>query len=150
MVSSFGCAHGEAGRLSPGGAGKDASASQSEAPRFGQRFPRCRRLTTRRQFLGVYRRGRRLGCSSFTLFCLPNSVGYFRLGLTVPRKVGKAVRRNRVKRVLRDAFRRYRPTDQLALDLVVDAHPGISGRTSSQIEREFLDAIEKIARRGRS
>jgi ribonuclease P protein component len=64
--------------------------------------------------------------------------------------VGKAVRRNRIKRVLREAFRRHRPTDELALDLVVNAHPGISGRTSSQIEREFLDAIGKIARRGRS
>ena len=68
----------------------------------------------------------------------------------MPRKVGKAVRRNRVKRVLRDAFRRYRPTEQLALDLVVNAHPGMSGRTSSEIEREFLNAIEQIARRGRS
>jgi ribonuclease P protein component len=150
MASSCERARKRAGRSSPGVVGKDASASQSEPPAVDQRFPRSRRLTRRRQFLEVYKRGRRQGSSSFTLFFLPNTVGYFRLGLTVPRKVGNAVHRNRAKRVLRDIFRRHLPTVDPSLDLVINAHRAMAGRTSQQIERELIAAVGRIADRGKS
>lgn len=74
-------------------------------------FPKRLRLRKRRQFLAVQRRGRRLGTEHFLVFARPNGGGPTRLGITVSKKVGKAVLRNRVKRLVREAFRRH--TDRL-------------------------------------
>ncbi len=131
----------------PAGAGKGASVSRPEATHPDQRFPRSCRLTSRRQFLSVYTNGRRIGTPAFTLFGLPNDLGHCRLGLTVPRRVGGAVRRNRVKRVLREAFRRNRWRLEPALDLIVNAHPPIVECTALQLEREFMSSFARLARR---
>jgi ribonuclease P protein component len=147
MASLSGCAPPEDERSSPGAAEKDASVSPSESSELDQRFPRSRRLTTRRQFLAVYNGGTRRGASHLALFGLLNSVGNARLGITVPKKVGNAVRRNRIKRVLRDVFRRHRASVTGSLDLVVNAFPKANQRTTQELETEFLDLIRRIQRR---
>jgi ribonuclease P protein component len=81
------------------------------------------------------------------LFGLPNTCGECRLGVTVTRKIGGAVRRNRIKRVLRDIFRRNRATLDPPLDLVVNARPPIVGAESAALEREFLKTFARLARR---
>jgi ribonuclease P protein component len=88
-----------------------------------------------------------VGSSSFTLFGLPNDLDYCRLGLTVPRKVGGAVRRNRVKRLLREVFRHNRTRFEPRMDLVVNARPGIASRSLEELEREFLRSFSILARK---
>lgn len=84
------------------------------------RFPKAARLTRRREFLAVQERGRRLYADEAVLvLALPGEAGRARLGLTVSTKVGNAVVRNRVKRWLREAWRRGPAWP--ALDLVVVA-----------------------------
>lgn len=56
------------------------------------------------------------------VYGLPNDLGHPRLGLTVSRKVGNAVRRNAIKRRLREAYRHTRH-DLPATDLVVVVRP---------------------------
>ena len=128
----------------PGVAGRGGSASPSEPD---QRFPRSCRLTARRQFLAVYDMGQRVTSRSFLLFGLPNAVGHPRLGITVTRKVGNAVRRNRAKRLLREVFRRHRLRLAPALDLVVNARPGMEALTYTELEAEFLSRFAQLARR---
>jgi ribonuclease P protein component len=130
-----------------GGAGKGASDSRSEAPALDQSFPRSCRLRSRREFVEVYDKGHRVGSPSFTIFGLPNGRGYCRLGLAVSRKVGGAVRRNRVKRLLREIFRCHRAGLEPALDLVVNARPSIVDRDLRQLEAEFLRCFAGLARR---
>ena len=130
-----------------GAAGKDAGDSRSDAPAHDQSFPRSCRLRSRRQFVEVYTKGRRVGSSSFTVFGLPNNLGHCRLGLTVSRKVGGAVRRNRVKRLLREVFRLNRTRLEPALDLVVNAHPSIGQRGLRELESEFARTFTNLARR---
>ena len=147
MASARGCAP-RGGVLSlPGAAGKGGSASRSSTAGQARTLPRSCRLTSRRQFLTVYERGRRVASSSFTLFGLPNVAGECRLGLTVTRKLGGAVRRNRVKRMLREVFRRNRERLEPALDLVINARSGVLEREAGQLEREFLGAFRRLARR---
>ncbi len=122
-----------------------ASVSRSEAPETDQRFPRSCRLTARRQFLEVYKRGRKARRSSFTVFGLPNDVGRCRIGLTVTRKVGGAVARNRIKRVLREVFRRHEMKWKQPMDLVVNAQRALLRMPAEQIERELRGAIAELA-----
>jgi ribonuclease P protein component len=83
---------------------------------------------------------------SFTIFGLPNSAGTCRLGITVTRKVGGAVRRNRIKRRLRDVFRRNRLRLAPDLDLVVNAHATIDVSDAAAIEAEFLKTFGRLVR----
>ena len=87
-----------------------------------------------------------MASKSFTVFGLPNSAGTCRLGITVTRKVGNAVRRNRIKRRLRDVFRRNQMHLAPNLDLVVNAHASIDVTDSAAIEVEFLRTFRRLAK----
>jgi ribonuclease P protein component len=91
--------------------------------------------------------GQRVSSRSFLLFGLPNAVGHARLGITATRKIGGAVRRNRAKRLIREVFRRNRHRISSALDLVVNARPGMDARTYVELEAEFVSKVEQLARR---
>ena len=145
MASSSGCEREEVARSLLDVAERVASASRSEAPETDQRFPRSGRLTARRQFLEVYRRGRKVRRPAFTVFGMPNDVGRCRIGLTVTRKVGGAVARNRIKRVLREAFRRHGMKLQRSMDLVFNAQRALLSMSAPHIEREFRGAIAELA-----
>jgi ribonuclease P protein component len=86
---------------------------------------RGRRLTRSAEFERVYRQGRSLANRDFVLYCFANPASERpRLGLSVSRKVGGAVQRNHVKRLLREAFAQVQ--DELVAhdDIVVVARPG--------------------------
>jgi len=125
---------------SPGVAGRDGNVSECN------RFPRRLRLTNRRQYQAVYRTGRRAGTLSMTVFGLPNAEGCPRLGITVTRKVGNAVRRNRIKRLFREIFRRNTHRLDTDLDLVINAHRGIDTERFRDLESEFLISFRRLAR----
>ena len=145
MASSSGCVREEVAQSLLDVAERVASVSRSEAPETDQRFPRSCRLTARRQFLEVYKRGRKARRPSFTVFGLPNDVGRCRIGLTVTRKVGGAVARNRIKRVLREVFRRHGMKLEQPMDLVVNAQRALLSMSARHIERELLGAIAGLA-----
>ena len=87
------------------------------------RFSRDHRLRGRHAFARVYeaRVSRRGG--PLVLYARPSEVPHWRLGLSVSRRVGKAVRRNRIKRLLREAFRLHRHRWPGRYDLVVVVLP---------------------------
>ena len=68
-------------------------------------LPRACRIQRRPDFTLCYETGRRYFSRSFVLFVRQNQHGTWRLGLAVTKKMGNAVRRNRIKRVLREFFR---------------------------------------------
>ncbi len=125
---------------SPGGAERDGNVSGCNS------FPPKLRLTSRRQFQAVYKQGRRTGTASFTMFGLSNDQAGPRLGITVTRKVGNAVRRNRIKRVFREIFRQNLHQLDAALDLVINAHRGIDADGFRNLESEFLLSFRRLAR----
>lgn len=91
----------------------------NEPSGFSQQFARQRRLTHRSQFDRILRQGWAVFDGPLRLRGLPNSRGYNRLGLVVSRRAGNAVRRNRYKRLLREAFRTLPPNTPGGYDLVV-------------------------------
>lgn len=153
MASSSGCARRAGGPSSPVAAGRGANASRrkdGERPAGpDQRFPRSRRLTSRRQFLAIYAEGSRAPGPSFTVFGCPNASTTSRLGVTATRKYGNAVQRNRAKRLLREIFRRNRARLEPACDMVINVHPAFRKATKDELERLFLSCFARIARRYR-
>jgi ribonuclease P protein component len=66
------------------------------------------RLTRRNDIARVFETGRKANDSLLTLIATPNALPYCRLGVGVSSRHGKAVRRNRIKRLCREAFRLIR------------------------------------------
>jgi ribonuclease P protein component len=82
------------------------------------------RLSRSAEFERAYRQGRSIGGRHLVLYAFPTADHERpRLGLSVSRKVGGAVQRNRVKRLLREAFARLEPELAAGQDLVIVARP---------------------------
>ena len=104
---------------------------------------RRRRLSRSGDFDRVYKEGRSSGNRFLVLYSFARGEedrsGEMRLGISVGRKVGKAVRRNRVKRTIREAF--WALTDSLPADhdYVVVARPGVE----KLVEAEGADGVRR-------
>jgi ribonuclease P protein component len=99
---------------------------------------RDERLRRRAEFLRCYREGRRRGGRLATLFFVRNSLSHPRLGVTASRKVGKAVVRQRLKRRVREIYRRWQKRSLLpALDLVVNLKPSAAQAEFAELRREL-------------
>jgi ribonuclease P protein component len=91
----------------------------------GFRFRRALRLTRRTDFERAMKDGRRSVDATLTLWAYPNGLAHPRFGLVVGRKHGDAVRRNRLKRLLREAFRLSQHDLPPGYDLVCAPRTGV-------------------------
>ena len=108
------------------------------------------RLSRSAEFERVYRQGRSTANRHLVLYAFPNpSTQAPRLGLSVSRKVGGAVVRNRVKRLLREAFAQHEQELTQGQDVVVVARPP-AGELAEREGLAGLDAslAELIAKAG--
>ena len=151
------CAHGHQGRPTGAepssrqgpqasrGLTADAPPPASSVPRG--RFPRDLRLTDKPQFDLVHREGLRVSDGLFTVIARPNGLGHARLGLAVGvRAAGNAVRRNRVKRVVRETFRATQQ-ELPSVDLVVNAKPGAGQASTAALRASVLALWDRMRQR---
>lgn len=110
-------------------------------------FPKAARLRRRREFLGLQREGRRRHTTHLVVIRCATSRPLSRLGVTVSSRVGNAVVRNRVKRLLREVFRLRRTGLGSSQDIVVIAKPGAHTLSYAQAAAEFAQALDIPGRR---
>ena len=113
---------------------QDSTAEYRFLPQF--------RLRTHAEFQRVYHRHCSIADKRIIVYGCVNELGHPRLGLSVSRKVGNAVLRNRWKRLLREAFRLRVRNLSAGIDLVViprrDVTPTFAG---------LLDSLPALAQR---
>ena len=68
-------------------------------------FPKSKRLVSNRQFKAILNRNLRFSNGLLILYLAENGYPYWRVGISVGKSCGNAVKRNRLKRLLREAFR---------------------------------------------
>ncbi|MDP7008303.1 MAG: ribonuclease P protein component [Phycisphaerales bacterium] len=102
-------------------------------------FQKCARLTKKEEFDAVYSFAQCKRTNAFSIHAMPNHIDQHRLGLSVPKRVGTAVVRNRVKRLVREAFRLVHESLPSSYDIVVTFH-----KRPEQGQKEFEHFFQRV------
>jgi ribonuclease P protein component len=113
-------------------------------------FPQHMRLKTPAQFKAVYDRKRSASDGLLVVYAAANALPHPRVGLSVSRKVGNAVVRNRWKRLFREAFRLHQHTLPTGLDFILiprsgQVEPTLEGVVAS-LTKLAADAARRVPR----
>jgi ribonuclease P protein component len=111
----------------------------------GQRLGRVLRLRTARDFRRVYQRGRRVTGPTLIVVGLGVRGALLRVGLSVAKEHGPAVRRNKIKRLLREAFRLERPDLPVGFDIVLIPRPSEGKLVLGDLRRELSMLLRTLA-----
>lgn len=109
-----------------------------------QTFTREERLSGKPAYDRVFREGKAFRTRCMTTLAAPNGLPHSRLGLSVGRKVGGAVRRNRIKRVLREAWRLNKAGRAVPCDIVLIPRRDWKDVRLGNVEAEMRHILEKI------
>jgi ribonuclease P protein component len=101
-------------------------------------------LTASPEFERVYRKGSAYRGKLFSVHVLPNTMGKPRLGLSVSKKVGTAVNRNKVRRRLKEVFRCSAGELPSDTDIVISARPAAAEASFEELNEEFLRSLRKL------
>ena len=113
-----------------------------ESDRLRLSSPRRNRLRKREDFLEAYARGKKTQGRHLVFYVFSNGLSYHQVGLTVSRKIGSAVVRNRVKRKLREIFRANGKMIPAGHNLVMNAKRSAARASYGELQEDFLRAAK--------
>jgi ribonuclease P protein component len=111
------------------------------------RFPAHLRLKKPADFKAVYDRKKSAGDELLIVYAAENGLPHPRLGVSVSRKVGGAVVRNRYKRLFREAFRLTRPDLPAGVDLVLIPRPQAGEPTLERLKASLVKLAHLAAKK---
>ena len=107
-----------------------------------RRLRRRERVRRRSDFDRAYRRGEHSRGQYVRLHWIANELPYCRLGITVGRRVGGAIARNRLKRRVREIFRNHKESFPKGRDVIVHLLAGADGLEYVEMEQQILELIK--------
>jgi ribonuclease P protein component len=106
-------------------------------------FSKIEKLLNREEFVNLNRSGRRHHTRHFVLIFKKNGLSFARLGITVSKKIGNAVQRNRVKRLIREFFRLHRDQFPKGFDIVIAAKRNAISINYSDLTEELSEGLTR-------
>lgn len=108
-------------------------------------YPALNRLRKSREIEQIFKRGRTFSTPAFVFRFLPNRQGPTRLAVVVGTKVHKrAVKRNLIKRRIREALKTELPNLKSGFDIIVAARPAALGQDLSEIKSAIKSALQRM------
>ena len=101
------------------------------------------KVRSRTDYLRISKEGERYQTEHFQVSICPNRLSFPRLGIAVGKRVGKAVERNRLKRIIREVFRLNKAALLPSSDFVITGKKGAAGLNFSQVAKELKGIIEE-------
>ena len=96
-----------------------------------------------RLFKRLYSKGKKEVSSDLVVYFLPNKLGKNLVGFTVSKKIGKAVVRNRIRRLIKEALRKQEPCLKQGYFFVIVARTKAAGASFGQIDASLSEVFEK-------
>ena len=109
-----------------------------------RRFLKTERLTRKTDIDACYRSGRRAGGRFLRLHARPNELEVARLAISVPGRLCDSVRRNRWKRLVREAFRLNKEAIGVGWDFIVVPTRPPGDITRPDVETALLDVVRRV------
>lgn len=111
-----------------------------------QGFPRAYRLLHRAEYDAVYSEGRRRTSREFTIFLRPNELPITRFGWSIKKALGNAVRRNRIRRRLREILRLHREEIAKGWDIVIHPRSSVATAEFVVVTQELMKLLPRVGR----
>jgi len=111
-----------------------------------ENFKPLERIRKKKDFLHLYKKGKRYRGKYFTLIYLSNELAFSRVAIVASKKFGTAVQRNRAKRLLRTLFRRNKELLEKPFDLVFIPRREMHEARWLNLAKDYLAAMKHINR----
>ncbi|MEE0945111.1 MAG: ribonuclease P protein component [Clostridia bacterium] len=102
-------------------------------------------ITENRIYRQMYNRAQNIVCRNIVVYLRRNRFGINRLGLTCTKTVGKAVERNRAKRLMKEAYRLNEEKLKKGFDFIIVARTRAKDASFAEVEKDFLYAAHKLS-----
>jgi len=106
-------------------------------------FPKRERLKEAKDFTRVFQQGKRTEGRFALLFSCKGGEDTRRIGIVVKKRLGKAVLRHRITRLLREIYRKNKKSLIPGVELVLLAKKGSEQKSYLELEQDILDIFKK-------
>ncbi len=102
-------------------------------------------LNQNKDFRSLYYRGRSQVGPFLVMYVRRNKLGVCRVGITTGKKIGKAVQRNRCRRLIREAYRLVKPSICGSWDIVFVARARTAQATMQQVQKDMTQQMKALS-----